>query len=419
MTDTIFTGCRVIDGFSDEPMEHMFVLISDGKISNIGQMRDAPKGREMREVDCSNRTIMPGLIDAHVHLFYGGFTNMELAIRTPVETAVITAALNARTTLAAGYTAIREVGTIGNTSVAIRDAIAAGRIPGPKVVASGRAIGTTASPQDILPPHWNSTGGRLVVDGVDAMRKAVRQQIKEGVDNIKMFSSGVEVNPTCYTWMTTISQEEITAATEEAHRWGRSVAVHAQSYDGIKFALRAGVDTIEHGTRLDDESIELFKKTGAILVPTLCTLFSVVELGDKLKLSAKQRDEMTVNEPLWIESVRLAFKAGVPIAAGGDIGNRYPHGSNARELELLLKAGMSNMEVIKAATSVAARALRRSDRYGALKAGLDADMLVLNANPLDDIKVLQNPNTFEMILKDGQLVGGLAAIKQASAPVPN
>src|SRR6185436_18245184 len=297
-----------------------------------------------------------------------------------VEAAVINAVVHARAILNAGFTAVREVGTIGNTSVAMRDAVAARKIYGPKIVASGRGIGGTGSGNDILPAHWESTAGRLVVDGVDAIRKAVRRQTREGVDNIKFIASGGEFHPTNYTWMTTFSEEELRAGIEEAKRWGKTVAVHAQSYDSVKFALRAGADTIEHGTRLDEESIELFRKSKAFLVPTLCTLYSVLQLGEKLGLSRKQRDEMKVNEPLWEKSIRDAYKAGVQIASGGDLGNRYPHGDNAKELEYLVGLGMDNMDVLRSATSIAARAIRRADRFGSIKPGLEADLLVVDGD---------------------------------------
>lgn len=402
----VLTGCHLIDGFSDDPLKNSFVEIRDGKIASSGPMSKAPKVKGLREIDCQGRTVMPGLIDCHVHLIYAGSKNMEDAIRFPVETAVINGVMHARAVLNSGYTAVREVGTIGNASVALRDAIRLRKIYGPKIVASGRGIGTTGSGNDLLPAHWESSGGRLVVDGVDAIRKAVRRQTREGVDNIKFIASGVEVHPTAYTWMTTISEDELRAGIEEAKRWGRSVAVHAQSYDAVKFALRWGADTIEHGTRLDEESIELFKKSKAYLVPTLCTLYSVLQLGEKLGLSQKQRDEMKVNEPFWTKSIKDAYEAGVQIASGGDLGNRYPHGDNARELEFLVDLGMRNMDVLRSATSIAARAIRRSDKFGSIKPGLEADVIVVDGDPLKDITVLQDLERMNMVFQDGEMVAG-------------
>jgi len=405
-SELLLTGCRLIDGVSDEPFDDMYVEIRDGRIVATGPMAKAPKVKGLHRIDCQGRTVMPGLIDCHVHLVYAGSKNMEEAMRFPVETAVIHGVMHARAILNAGYTAIREVGTIGNTSVALRDAVGQRKIYGPKIVASGRGIGTTGSGNDVLPAHWESTAGRLVVDGVDAIRKAVRRQTREGVDNIKFIASGVEVHPTCYTWMTTISEDELRAGIEEAKRWGRSVAVHAQSYDAVKYALRWGADTIEHGTRLDEESIELFKKSNAYLVPTLCTLYSVLHLGEKLGLSRKQRDEMKLNEPLWENSIRDAYRAGVQIASGGDLGNRLPHGDNALELEYLVGLGMKNMDVLRSATSIAARAIRRADRFGSIQPGREADLIVVDGDPLKDIRVLQDPKRMHMVFQDGELVAG-------------
>ena len=206
--------------------------------------------------------------------------------------------------------------------------------------------------------------------------------------------------------MTTFSEDELRAGIEEAKRWGRSVAVHAQSYDSVKFALRWGADTIEHGTRLDEESIELFRKSKAFLVPTLCTLYSVLQLGEKLGLSLKQRDEMKVNESFWKKSIKDAYDAGVQIASGGDLGNRYPHGDNAKELEYLVGLGIRPMDALRSATSTAARAIRRGERFGSVKPGMEADVIVVDGDPLKDITVLQKLENINMVFQDGEMVAG-------------
>ncbi len=400
---------RIVDGLAGEPVEDGFVDIEEGRIARVGPMSDyrAPDEAETLVIDVFGRTVLPGLIDCHVHLVYSGFRSLEEIDRCSVETAAINAVLNAERILRAGYTTVRDVGTIGNVAVAVRDAIAHGKVPGPRVIASGRIIGPTSGMIDTLPPHWENRGGLGVcVDGVADVVKAVRRQIKDGVDNIKLGASGVEVGPYAHTWMTTMSADEIVAAVEEAHRWGRTVAVHCQSYQAARFALRAGADTIEHGTRLDDEAIALLRESDSALVPTLCTLFSVLELGDKLNLLAKQRDEMAVNEGLWLESLRRAHEAGATIAAGADIGNRYPHGANARELEFLVRAGLSPMEAIQAATGAAARALNKVGQVGALGSGALADVVVVDGDPLDDIRVLQDRDRLWLVLLEGRLTAG-------------
>ncbi|MBC7803724.1 MAG: amidohydrolase family protein, partial [Candidatus Parcubacteria bacterium] len=387
----LLDNCRLLDGVAGY-VERGAVLLKEGRVAFAGAGKDVPQAqaREARKLDLAGLTVMPGLIDCHAHLVYSGFRSLEEVDRSSIEVATLNGALNARKVIDAGYTTIRDVGTIGNVAVAIRDAVAQKRIRGPRIVASGQILCSTAGLGDTLPPHWSKTHGLgCMVDGPHEIRKAVRLQIRNGVDNIKLAASGVEVGPYAYTWMTTFSEGEIAVATEEAHRWGRTVAVHAQSYDSVRFALRAGVDTVEHGTRMDDDSIALFKKSSSIYVPTLCTLFSVLELGQKLNLLPKHREEMAVNEPLWLNSVKLAHAAGVPMAAGGDLGNRYPHGTNARELEFLVRAGMTPLEALRAATSVASLAIKRP-LVGMLEAGRMADVLVFDGDPMADIASLQD-----------------------------
>jgi imidazolonepropionase-like amidohydrolase len=401
---------RLIDGLGSEPVEDGFVLCREGRIESVGTMADyrRPSDEGLAEVDVAGRTLLPGLIDCHVHLVYNGFTTLDALDRCSVETATINAVLNAARVLRAGYTTVRDVGTVANVAVAVRDAVAEGKVPGPRIVASGQIVGPTGGLGDTLPPHWERTAGGLGVlaDGVDEVLKVVRRQIRNGVDNIKLAASGVEVGPYAYTWMTTMREDELATAIHEAHRWGRTTAVHCQSYDAVKFSLRAGSDTIEHATRLDDEGLELFRASDSVLVPTMCTLFSVLELGEALGLRPKQREEMAVNEPLWRQSVADAYGAGVPIAAGGDLGNRYPHGTNAREIAHLVRAGLSPMDALRAATGVAARALRREHLVGALAAGRCADVVVLDGDPLADVAVLEDMARIELVFKEGRLVSG-------------
>jgi len=401
---------RVIDGLGSDPIDDGHVVIRDGRIAALGAMGTyrRPDDERLIEIDVAGRTVMPGLIDCHAHLVYNGFTTLDALDRCSVETATINAVLNARKVLRAGYTTVRDVGTVANVAVAVRDAIAEGKVPGPRIIASGQILGPTGGLGDTLPPHWRRIRGGLgvLVDGVDDVLKAVRRQIRDGVDNVKLAASGVEVGPYAYTWMTTMREDEVACAVHEAHRWGRTTAVHCQSYDSVKYALRAGSDTIEHATRLDDEGLHLFRRGDSVLVPTMCTLFSVLELGEELDLRPKQREEMIVNEPLWKQSVRDAYDAGVPIAAGGDLGNRYAHGTNAREIGYLVRAGLSPMDAIRAATGVAARALRREARIGALEPGRAGDVVVVDGDPLPDVSILEDHARIDLVLKEGRLVSG-------------
>jgi imidazolonepropionase-like amidohydrolase len=401
----VLANVRLIDGLGGAPVPRAHVHVNDGKIIKI-ETDKAPSAGDV-VLDCTGLTLLPGLIDAHAHLVYSGFRSLDAIDRCTIETHTINAVLNAGRVLRAGYTTIRDVGTVGNVAVAVRDAIADGKVAGPEVVASGSILFGTGGLGETLPPHWTSEHGLgKRVDGVDEMRREVRRQLRAGVDNVKLAASGVEVGPYAWTWMTTFTEEEIRAAVDEAHRWGRTVAIHAQSYESVRFALRAGVDTIEHGTRMDDETIALFARSDAVLVPTLSTLFSVLELGATLNLLPKQRQEMTINEPLWLDSLKRAKAAGIPIAAGADLGNRYPHGSNAREIELLVKVGFTPMEALCSATSVAARALRRQDRIGSIEAGKDADLLLFDGDPLADVAQLQDHARIALVIKRGKAVAG-------------
>jgi imidazolonepropionase-like amidohydrolase len=404
-----FTHGRVIDGLNRPPVEDGFVRVEGETIAGVGRMADLPRSPhdDVRLVDVEGRTILPGLIDCHAHLVYSGFRSLDEIDRCPVETAVINGVLNAGKVLGAGFTTIRDLGTIGNAAVGLRDAIAAGKIRGPRVVASGRIIHTTAGHIDTLPSCLtNACGLGVRVDGPIDMLKAVRQQVRDGVDNIKLGATAAEGSPHSYTWMTAMNAEEMAVAIGEAHRFGRTVAVHCQSYESVNLALRAGADTIEHGTRMDDETIELFRESRAVLVPTLSTLFSVLELGEKLGVVPKQLEEMRVNRPLWLDSFRRAHAAGVPIAAGGDIGNRYPHGTNARELEHLAREGLTPLEAIHAATGLAARAIGRAAVLGSLEAGKLADILIVAGDPLDDIALLQDQARIWLVMQGGRAVAG-------------
>lgn len=406
---THLVGGTIIDGCGGEPLEDGVVSFADDRLVYVGDAAGARISQGDEVVDVAGHAVLPGLIDAHVHHIYSRYRNIGEIALTSVEGSTVKAAANARLWLEAGFTTVRDVGTRGNIAVAMRDAIADGVVPGPRVVASGQILCSTGGLAD-HDPAWIDNGGTslgLIVDGPDEIRRAVRTQVKQGVDNIKIEGSGAEASFFAYTWMSTMSAEEMAAAVDEARRYGKTVACHAQSYEGAKSALRAGVDTIEHGTRLDEEAIELFRKADTVLVPTLVTLYSVLELAEKVGSPVKQLEEMKVNESLWLESLARAKEAGVVIAAGSDIGNRYLQGDNAMEMILLVEhGGFTPMEAIVAGTRNAAFALRRSEFVGSLQPGLLADILVFDGQPLDDIRQLLEKDRIRMVIKGGEPVAG-------------
>lgn len=398
---------RLIDGTGVEPIDRGFVAIENGRITGVGAMArlDREVAGDVVRVDAEGRTVIPGLIDAHAHLVYGGYRRFDELNSVGAEAAAIHAAANAATVLRAGYTTVRDLGTVANAAVAVRDAIAMGRVPGPRVVASGRFITSSRGPIQHPAVPW-AGGMTVVADGPRAMVRAVREQIALGIDNIKLMASGIEAHVRVGTETDTLTEEEIAAAVTEAHLAGRTVAVHAQSSAAITFALRAGADTVEHGTRIGDEALDLFRRGATVLVPTLSTLFSVLEYGERYDLLPKQRAEMGVNEPLWLGSFRAALDAGVPMAAGGDVGNRYPHGANAREIEHLAAHGMTPLEALRAATGTAAIALRREREIGTLRHGLHADLVLLERDPLDDLSALLDMDVIRLVVKGGRPAAG-------------
>jgi len=400
-------GARIVDGTGRDPLENGFVAWRGERITAVGPMDrlDSLIDAGVSRFDAGGRTVTPGLIDAHAHLVYGGYRRFDELNSVPSEVAAIHAAANAALVLRAGYTTVRDLGTVGNVAVAVRDAVQVGRIAGPRIMASGRFVTSSRGPIQHAAVPW--AGGMTdVADGTDEMVRTVRRQIALGVDNIKLMASGIEAHARIGTATDTLTEEEIRAAVSEAHLAGRTVAVHAQSTDAIKFAIRAGADTVEHGTRIDDEAIELFRRGTSVLVPTLSTLFSVLEYGERYDLLPKQRSEMETNRPLWLASFRAALDAGIPMATGGDVGNRYRHGENAREIGLMAEHGMTPMQAIFAATGGAALALRRQDELGSLVPGLLADLVILERDPLVDLSSLLDMSNIRLVVKGGLATSG-------------
>ena len=387
------------DGVSSELKEDAFVEMRGGRVTRVGSMKDRPAASDGPTVDVEGRFVLPGLIDCHVHLIYSRFGNLGEIDSLPIEYHTLVAAKNARTLLSYGYTTVRDVGTRGAIGPAVRDAIRQGMIPGPRMVAAGPIICGTAGLADSTPPWMtNSASLGMPVNGEAEVRKAVRTQIKMGVDCIKVGLTGAEASVYTTTEQTSFSPEELHVLVEEAKRFGKTVACHAQSYLSARMAVEAGVTTIEHGTRLDDETLEaLVAAEDTYLVPTLCTLYSVLELSK----NPKQFTEMQGNEEVWIESFKRAHRAGVKIAAGSDLGNRYLQGEQAIELELMVKHGMSPEDALRSATSVAARALHLGDRVGSLEPGKFADAIVLNENPFDDVGLLRRQASFHRVIQAG------------------
>ena len=362
--------------------------VEDGRVTAAGT-REAVEAAGER-VDATDRVVMPGLVDAHVHLQGSRSMAPEQWATTSTALATARATADCRALLGAGITAVRDLGS--TTGLGLREAIDAGEIPGPRVFTSGRAISQTAGHGDLhsFPREWVGGGGApgsetaaggsisTLADGVPACRQTVRERLRAGVDCVKIMATGGVLSERDRPEHSQFADAELEVLVAESHRAGVPVAAHAQGSDGVKRALRAGVDTIEHGFYLDSEAVDLLCNRGAVLVPTLAIMHRIVEYGEEY-LPAFAVEKAAEAYEAHVESIRRAHEGGVRIAAGTDfIGpDLVPHGENPLELELLVsEIGLSPAEAVVAATGTAGRALPARD-VGPLTEGNVADFLVL------------------------------------------
>ncbi len=380
--------------------EKVTIIARDGLIEEIIDGLDARaptavEGTTVTEIDLRDKWVLPGLIDCHVHLAME--INRESRMRAFTDTDEFTtlrAAANAWTTLNAGFTTVRDLGAEPTVIFALRDAINQGIAQGPRIVASGRSVSITGG-------HGDPTTGRRIDvpvqeeklsglgDGPDACVKAVRQQVKLGADVIKLTATGGVLSPVATGTGQHFTDAELKAIIETAHSLGRKAAAHAHGTDGINAALRAGVDSIDHGTYLDDESIRLFKQTGAFHVPTMLAGAAVAQNA----MEPGYYPSMVVPKALAVgprikEAVKKSHAAGVKIAFGTDAGV-FKHGLNAQEFSLMVEAGMTAQEAIIAATVNAAELLGMSEKIGTLEAGKLADLIAVDKDPMGDVTVLE------------------------------
>jgi imidazolonepropionase-like amidohydrolase len=400
----VLRAARLIDGTGTAVSTPGVIVIRGERIEAVGPSAAIPADAQV--IDLGDRTLLPGLIDCHTHItqeFRGSYAeNVLHAVKDTAADKSFDAAQFARITLAAGFTTIRNLGANERVDIALRDAIAAGKVPGPRVIASARPIGITGGHCDRngLRPDLFPDDEAIrpnVGDGPDAIRRAVRQSIKDGADVIKVCATGGVLSRIDSLGAQQMTDAELTAAVEEAHRLERRIAAHAHGTDGIKAALRAGIDSIEHGSMLDDEAIILFKKTGAYLVPTLIAGESTFEQAEKGQLAPDVAAKARAVLPLMRASLAKAVKAGVKIAFGTDAGV-FKHGENAREFVYLVRGGMSPLQAIQAATLNAATLLGRDKDLGTLAAGKFADVIAVSGDPSSDVTTLQH---VDFVMKGG------------------
>jgi imidazolonepropionase-like amidohydrolase len=391
-------AARLLDVKTGTLINNAVVLVEGERISAAGSGLSIPAGA--RVIDLGDMTLLPGLIDSHSHLLASSVSEYGMMLLTKSQAyRALEGASNARRTLMAGYTAVRDVESegAGYADVALRDAINRGLVEGPRMKVATRAIAVIGQmqPLGISPDLPDFPRGAQMISGVEEARRAVREQIANGADLIKVFAD--------WTYPT-LTIEEMSVIVEEAHKAGRRVAAHADTAAGIRNAITAGVDSIEHGFRVDRGTLELMKQKGITWVPTY---------GRRLERFAKLTDDeirprATARMLELKKMLQTASELGVKIAAGWDPGDEKDHGTNAGEIVLLTTAGLSNLEALRAATISGAELLGWQDTIGSLETGKFADVIAVSGNPLSDIKQVEHVS-FVMkggtVIKDERKVG--------------
>jgi imidazolonepropionase-like amidohydrolase len=413
MTYTHIYNATVIDGTGEEPRTDAHIYMRDGRIVSVGSLESmtipVDASERITEIDAGGAYILPGLIDSHVHIMFE-VDSTDNMLNTPFSYHFYKSVNYMRATLDAGITSIRDA---GGADAGIKKAVNDGIVQGPRMQISVNALGITGGHTD----GWHLNGDTVglfsshpgrpdgICDGVPEVRKKVREMFRAGADVIKVCSTGGVLSPTDHPEFTQFSIEELKVMVEEAHfRRGAKVMSHAQGSEGIKNAIRAGIHSIEHGIYLDDEAIELMLEHGTFLVPTLLAPIAVLEIGEtsgKMPEYGIRKARETIEAHR--ESIARAYRAGVKIAMGTDAGV-MPHGTNLRELGLMMDCGMSAMEAIVATTKMSAECLGWDDDLGTLEPGKIADLVMTPINPLENLRALEDTNNITMVIKDGQIV---------------
>jgi imidazolonepropionase-like amidohydrolase len=401
---TVIRHGSLIDGVTSEALPDAAVVVEHGLIREVGPSRGVViRDQDTNVVDARGKTILPGFIDSHIHIniprtaYSGESTELAITDRTSASAAVH-AVHNARELVSHGITTIRDVGSHGHGIFAVKALIDAGRLPGPRIVACGRAIAMTGGHELFL-----SVEG----DGPDEIRKLARTELKAGATALKFMASGAGAEAAESPFDVQLTPEELAAGVQEAKARGRTTCAHAVNPAAARNAILAGVDSIEHGVLLDDGSLALLREHGTYFVPTVWTYQMTADHGDRLGVAASLSAEVKRRVQVHLEVVAKAHALGIPICAGTDSALPVnPPQSLFWELEWLMHCGLSAMEAIKSATATNARLLGLADRIGTIEPGKVADLLLVDGDPLADIRALTHTQTViqtgEVTVLDGR-----------------
>jgi len=398
---------KLFDGTGKLPHGPVNVVIEDDKISSVGPANELSVPETANVLDGTGKFLMPGLIDSHVHITGSGDPDRLKRMKELVPHAAIRASLNAKATLEAGFTAIRDAGAAFLVDVALKQAVNEGLVPGPRMQVACRGLSITGGHGDTRngwPPEIEFKG-RYVVDSPDEARRAAREQLRDGADHIKLHATGGVMSEGDVPTARGLTLEEMKAAIEEAHNVGKKAMAHAQGSTGIKNAILAGISSIEHGFYLTDEIIELMLKKDVFLVPTLSAVHHIVERGVEAGIPEYGVRKAKEAQKAHLQSFAKAYRAGVKIAMGTDAATPFNyHGKNALELELMVKAGMKPIDALLSATKMGAELMGWEDKLGKVKPGFWADLILVDGDPLEDIKILQDTSKISVVIKAGKIV---------------
>jgi imidazolonepropionase-like amidohydrolase len=405
---TYIRAGRLFDAASDRVRENAVIVVKGERIQSVEDEKSIKIPAGAAVIDLSRTTVLPGLIDCHTHLGSRAdrYDEIYQFKDTPFSSA-FAAVVHARKTLEAGFTTVRDVGSLPFLAVDLRNSINEGLVPGPRVVASGPPISITGGHGDLnnFSPQTRVTmfpeeRNFEIADGVDQVRHVVRAQMKYGVDVIKILATGGVLSKGDSPGAPQFTFEELKAAADEAHMAGRKIAAHAHGTQGIKNAILAGIDSIEHASLIDDEGIRLAKEHGTYLVMDIYNDDYILGKAIEFGLPQENVDKEKAIGRLQRENFQRAVEGGAKMAFGTDAGV-YPHGDNARQFFYMVKYGMTPAQAIRAATSNAADLIGRSKDVGTVEAGKYADLIAVSSDPLQDVRVLEN---VAFVMKGGEVV---------------
>lgn len=418
---TLIRNAFLIDGRGGPPVEGAGLLVEGERIAWVGRMVEAPPAAPgARVVEAAGKTLLPGLIEAHLHLSYRDVRELpDLDLKCPVEETTIRAVAHARIALECGYTGAVSAGALHRVDVAMRNAIRDGIVEGPRLVAAGRDICATGGMLD-----WNGSWLKLGMDGLgifadgpDECRKAARQVIKEGAEIVKTYVTGEGMLFECTAEEVTFTEEELRVICEESHRRGRLVSAHSRGAEGCKISVRAGVDIIDHGTLIDSECVDLMAARNTFVVPALNYQIAVLERGPEFGFPEEFLNRTQYREELEAAyaNMRRLFDAGVRVLPGGDYGFAWcPHGEYARDLQTFVEnIGFTPMQTLVAATKWGSELMRKENEIGTLETGKLADLLLVDGNPLEDIRLFQDRRRLALVMQGGRAKAGTLGLQHA------